>query len=84
MQHKSTKMQNIFIIISLLVTLSQGQELNLCAGWSEDTGDFCYPDPEDCNAFYQCVGYIPIYQHCAPGLELSSTVVCYCDWPEKC
>lgn len=43
-------------------------------------GDF--PDPEDCGAFYTCVGGIPYHNFCPDGLHFNP-ITDSCDYPDN-
>lgn len=41
-----------------------------------------YPNPQDCNSFFQCIGGKQIQQKCPGGLHFSPTTH-VCDYPEN-
>ena len=41
-----------------------------------------YPDPYDCNAYFQCSYGVPFEERCQPGLEFNP-VSASCDFPEN-
>ena len=63
--------------VSKYVFLSEG-DMTFCS--DKPTG--YYPDPKDCNSFYQCADGITYWKHCPEGLYFNP-VNKVCDWPRN-